>query len=773
MLSREIERRLAEAMENAKSARHEFVTSEHVLLALTHGGASSEILKALGADIPKLRKTLLKYIDEHSTKLSIEEINALGGLETWKPEFTLSCHRWIQRAVMQVRSAGKDVITEGHFLIALFYESDSFAVYSLEMQGITQFDLIQFVSHGYQQDALKSGFTQSDFHESDNSGGSEEKVISALDTYAVNLSEKAKGGKLDPLIGRRTIIERMIQILGRRQKNNPLLIGEPGVGKTAIVEGLAYLIHKSDVPSVMQNRIIYALDMGTLVAGTKFRGDFEARLKKIITEVKKRPEVILFIDEIHTLVGAGNSGGGSMDAANLLKPALASGEISCIGSTTFEEFRKYFEKDSALSRRFQKIDVNEPSKQETLDILTGLKSRFEEYHQVTYSNESLLAAVDLSVRYMNGKLLPDKAIDLIDEAGSRAKIKGNKKPISSKDIEDVVASVTQIPIASVSYSEKDQLRTLEGRLKAVIFGQDEAIERLVRAIKYAKSGLAPDTKPIGSFLFTGPTGVGKTEVSKQLAEHLGIPFIRFDMSEYMEKHSVARLIGAPPGYVGFDEGGQLTEAVKRQPHSLVLLDEIEKAHPDIFNTLLQVMDAGRLTDSQGRTTDFKQIILIMTSNAGAIDVAKGQIGIAKHANEAEQISNEALKRHFSPEFLNRIDAIVAFKRLGKTELLMVIQKYVDDLKMKLQKQNIFLETSSEVLQFLLDKGYQPEFGARPLARTIDDYLKRPLVDDILFGKLTQGGRVKVKLEKDVLNFEILPLSPVLAIGSTSQIGTTP
>jgi len=770
MLSREIERRLAEAMESAKSARNEFVTSEHVLLALTHGGASSEILKALGADISKLRKTLLNYIENHSTKLSLDDINAMGGLEAWKPEFTLSCHRWIQRAVMQVRNAGKEIITEGHFLIALFYEADSFAVYSLENQGVTQFDLIQHVSHGVQPESNRSGSFTSDVNVKEPHG--EDKVISALDSYAVNLSEKARAGKIDPLIGRRQIIERMTQILGRRQKNNPLLIGEPGVGKTAVVEGLAYLIYKEETPRAIQNRIIYALDMGSLLAGTKFRGDFEARLKKIITEVKQRPEVILFIDEIHTLVGAGSSGGGSMDAANLLKPALASGEISCIGSTTFEEFRKYFEKDSALSRRFQKVDVNEPTRPETLDILNGLKPRFEDFHKVTYTPEALTAAIDLSLKYLTGKLLPDKAIDLIDEAGSRAKIKGLKEPISDRDIEDVVASVTQIPLASVSYSEKDQLRTLGGRLKALIFGQDEAIERLVMAIKYAKSGLAPEKKPIGSFLFTGPTGVGKTEVSKQLAEHLGIPFVRFDMSEYMEKHAIARLIGAPPGYVGFEDGGQLTEAVKRHPHSLVLLDEIEKAHPEVFNTLLQVMDAGRLTDSQGRTTDFKQIILIMTSNAGALEVAKGQIGIAKHSNEAEQISNEALKRQFSPEFLNRVDAIVTFKRLDQTELLRVVQKYVDELKMKLQKQTIYLETNSEVHQFLLDKGYKPEFGARPLARTIDEYIKRPLVDDILFGKLSQGGRVKVKVEKQGLTFDISPLISPLVIESASQIGTT-
>ena len=776
MLSREIERRLAEAMETAKSARHEFVTSEHLLLALTHGSACSEILKALGADIPKLRKTLLKHIESHSSPLSLEAINSLGGIESWKPEFTLSCHRWIQRAMLQVRNAGKSTISEGHFLVALFYETDSFAVYSLEEQGVTQFDVIQFISHGSpytDHNVTPDGTPLSvDGSHKPEGDGENSSSQSALETYASNLNEKARQGKIDPLIGRRNLIERTAQILGRRLKNNPLLIGEPGVGKTALVEGLAYLIDQGEVPKAIQDRLIYSIDLGALIAGTKFRGDFEARLKKIVEEAKKRPEVILFIDEIHTLVGAGSTGGGSMDAANLLKPALASGDISCIGSTTFEEYRKYFEKDSALSRRFQKVDVSEPSQAETLDILKGLRPKFEEFHKVKYTDQALTSAIDLSVKYMSGKLLPDKAIDLIDEAGSRAKLKGHPHPIEVKDIEDVVASVTQIPIASVSFSEKDQLRTLEGRLKALIFGQDEAIEKLVTSIKYAKSGLAPDTKPIGSFLFTGPTGVGKTEVSKQLAEHLGIPFIRIDMSEYMEKHSVARLIGAPPGYVGFDEGGQLTESVKRQPHSLVLLDEIEKAHPDIFNTLLQVMDAGRLTDSQGRITDFKQVILIMTSNAGAVDVAKGQIGIAKHKNEAEQISQEALKRHFNPEFLNRIDSVVAFRRLGQPELLMVVQKYINELKMKLQKQNIYLETAPEVASLILEKGYQPEFGARPLARTIDQYLKRPLVDEILFGKLTKGGRVQVGVTEGSLHFEILPLAEPLALPSTSQIGTT-
>lgn len=770
MLSREIERRIGEAVEMARAARHEFVSSEHILLALTQGGASNEILKDLGADIPKLKRTLKKYIEDNSPALSIEDIDTMGGPESWKPEFTLACHRWIQRAVLQVKNAGKDIITEGHFLIALFYESDNFAAYALEEQGVTQFELIQYVSHGGDE-ALGSHLEISSSPDSSDPEGTK-KTESALEKYAQNLNQKATDGRVEPLIGRRSIVERMTQILGRKTKNNPLLIGEPGVGKTALVEGLAYLIVQGEVPEPLKGRVVYSLDLASLIAGTKFRGDFEQRLKQVVTEVKKRPEVILFIDEIHTLVGAGATGGGSMDAANLLKPALANGEMSCIGSTTFEEFRKYFEKDSALTRRFQKIDVNEPTKQETLEILKGLRPRFETFHEVTYADEALQAAIDLSVKYMHGKLLPDKAIDLIDEAGSRAKITKLNKEISTQEIEDVVASVTQIPIASVSYSEKDQLRSLDGRLKAVIYGQDEAIDKLVTAIKYAKSGLASETRPIGSFLFAGPTGVGKTEVSKQLAELMGIPFQRFDMSEYQEKHAVARLIGAPPGYVGFEEGGQLTDIVKRQPHSVVLLDEIEKAHPDIFNTLLQVMDAGRLTDAQGRTTDFKQVILIMTSNAGALEVAKGQMGIAQ-TNLDSGLSMDALKRTFAPEFLNRLDAIVTFKKLEQDQLLQVVQKHVDELKMKLQNKGIFLDVKKPVLEWLLKKGFQPAYGARPLARTVDEHLKRPLVDEILFGKLIHGGKVTVKVDKALLHFDVRGATPALISSGVSEEGAVP
>jgi len=865
MISRELERRLAHAVENAKKLRHEYVTTEHLLLSLTEGGATSEILQDLDINVSALKKQLRQYLSQHSEPLTDEQINDLGGLESWKPEFTLACHRWIQRAAQQVQNAGRDKITEGHFLVALFYETESYATFALTSQGVTQFDVIQYISHDDSVNLISSHLIDSEggnhkTHEdseaydpdsdeaprresgnsSDFSGNKnqpsnkKQKENLALDKYATNLNQKAIKGLIDPLIGRSLLIERLIQILSRRTKNNPLLIGEPGVGKTALIEGLALLItqnatisqntnssknsddltttsttstssHTHDqqsqtelhthnqpqphqyppetsihsqtsdhsqtqsrpqpallldatlpiIPESMKNKIIYSLDMGTLIAGTKFRGDFESRLKQILQEVKERPHIILFIDEIHTLVGAGATSGGSMDAANLLKPALANAELSCIGSTTFEEYRKYFEKDSALSRRFQKVDVNEPSRSETLEILKGLRPKFEHFHIVQYEDAALESAIDLSVKYIHGKLLPDKAIDVLDEAGSRVKL-ANKanQAITSATIEEVVASMTQIPISSIGLSEKDQLKNLKSRIQALVFGQDEAIDHLVTAIKFAKSGLGNDQKPIGSFLFTGPTGVGKTEVTKQLASSLGIPLIRFDMSEYAEKHTVARLIGAPPGYVGHDEGGQLTEKVKRQPHAVVLLDEIEKAHPDIYNILLQVMDAGRLTDSQGRTTDFRQVILVMTSNAGAQDVARGEIGIV--SSSTQLLSKQALKKIFTPEFLNRLDAVVSFKNLTHQELIKVVQKHLDEVKMKLHSKSVYLEATPEVLEWLLNKGYEPAYGARPLARTIDESVKKPLIDELLFGKLVNGGRVSLKIVKSQIQFKFQP-----------------
>jgi len=753
MLSHEVERRIAEALEMAKSKHHEFVTSEHLLYCLTHGGGTSEILRSLGVDLPRLRKRLLQHIEENIPTVSDETIQEQGGLEHWRPE----------RAFIQVRNAGKDKVTEGHFLVALFFESDSFAVYALEQEGITQFDLIQAISH---RDALppSGGKNKSSQDNSASAEGpSEDSPGSVLEQLGINLNERAKAGKLDPLVGRRDLIRRLAQVLGRHKKNNPLLVGDPGVGKTALVEGLALLITEGQVPNFLRDKVIYSLDTGSLVAGTKFRGDFEARLKHIIQEVRNRPEVILFIDEIHTLVGAGSSGSGSLDAANLLKPALASGDIRVIGSTTFEEYRKFFEKDSALNRRFQKIDVKEPSYEETLEILKGVKKKLENFHRVSFAEESLPASIELSQKYIHGKLLPDKAIDLLDEAGSTFKLEQKTGPILPEDLSRIVAQIAGINVSVVTTSELDRLKTLEGRLKAVVFAQDEAIETLVAAIKYAKSGLAPDTKPIGSFLFVGPTGVGKTEVSKQLAEHLGVPFVRFDMSEYMEKHSISRLIGAPPGYVGYEEGGQLTEAVRKSPHSVVLLDEIEKAHLDIFNALLQVMDAGRLTDAQGRTTDFRHVILIMTSNAGALEVSRGRIGLSPESRDVTGITQEALKRTFAPEFLNRLSRVVYFQALGKPELERVMEKLLHELQMSLLKKDVYLSYTKEVVSYLVQKAYQPEYGARPLARTLDDLVKRPMVDELLFGRLRQGGRVEISLDGDGLVFDYLPLNNLLPV----------
>ncbi len=763
MLSHEVERRIAEALEMAKSKHHEFVTSEHLLYCLTHGGGTSEILRSLGVDLPRLRKRLLQHIEENIPTVSDETIQEQGGLEHWRPEFSIAIHRWIQRAFIQVRNAGKDKVTEGHFLVALFFESDSFAVYALEQEGITQFDLIQAISH---RDALppSGGKNKSSQDNSASAEGpSEDSPGSVLEQLGINLNERAKAGKLDPLVGRRDLIRRLAQVLGRHKKNNPLLVGDPGVGKTALVEGLALLITEGQVPNFLRDKVIYSLDTGSLVAGTKFRGDFEARLKHIIQEVRNRPEVILFIDEIHTLVGAGSSGSGSLDAANLLKPALASGDIRVIGSTTFEEYRKFFEKDSALNRRFQKIDVKEPSYEETLEILKGVKKKLENFHRVSFAEESLPASIELSQKYIHGKLLPDKAIDLLDEAGSTFKLEQKTGPILPEVLSRIVAQLAGINVSVVTTSELDRLKTLEGRLKAVVFAQDEAIETLVAAIKYAKSGLAPDTKPIGSFLFVGPTGVGKTEVSKQLAEHLGVPFVRFDMSEYMEKHSISRLIGAPPGYVGYEEGGQLTEAVRKSPHSVVLLDEIEKAHLDIFNALLQVMDAGRLTDAQGRTTDFRHVILIMTSNAGALEVSRGRIGLSPESRDVTGITQEALKRTFAPEFLNRLSRVVYFQALGKPELERVMEKLLHELQMSLLKKDVYLSYTKEVVSYLVQKAYQPEYGARPLARTLDDLVKRPMVDELLFGRLRQGGRVEISLDGDGLVFDYLPLNNLLPV----------
>lgn len=748
MMTRDLERRLTEASDHAKQNKHEFVTLEHILLSLTNSPQAVQILEACGARIPELRKDLQDYLKKCSV-MTPEQIDSYGGFESWRPEFTLACHRLFQRAALQVKSAGKQQINEGTLLIALFYEQDSHAVFALAKQNVSQFDLINFVSHGIskhsdsQEDALD---IDDERMEMDGKPRDESKQT-ALENFCTNLNDKALKGRMDPLVGRDDLIERAIQVLGRRTKNNPLFIGEPGVGKTALVEGLAQRIVEGKVPDYLKQSIIYSLDLGTLLAGSKFRGDFEGRLKGVIKELQKRPHSILFIDEIHTIIGAGSTSGGSMDASNLLKPLLSQGQLPCIGSTTHSEYRQYFEKDRALSRRFQRIDVKEPTREECYSILEGLKKSYEDHHGVHYSESALKACVDLAIKHIQGKLLPDKAIDVLDETGSYFKTHrqdSSQKDIRVEDIEATVARMTGLPVQAISSSEKIQLKDLDKKLKALIFGQDEAIDRVVAAIRLSRSGLSRREKPIGCFLFTGPTGVGKTEVSKQLAEVLGLPFHRFDMSEYMEKHSVARLMGAPPGYVGFEEGGQLTEAVNKQPYSVLLLDEIEKAHPDVFNSLLQVMDAGRMTDAQGRTADFKNTVLIMTSNAGAAEVAKGRIGFSESANDG--LSEEALKKTFSPEFINRLDSIVHFSHLDRAIVRQVLQKFVDEFRMTLAQKRIDLTLSEAALQWLCQKGYNKIYGARPMARAIEDYLKRPLVDEVLFGRLVDGGRVFVDVD---------------------------
>lgn len=756
MMSKGLEKHLGEAVEEAKQNRHEYVTLEHVLLALTNSPLGVEVMTGSGLNVQRLKKELREQIKNHCQQISPEQLGTYGGYDTWQPEFTLACHRLFQRAALQVQSAGKNKITEAALLVALFFENDSYAVYSMTKQGISQFDIINYISHGVEKEtdeSLPPATIQEPQTDIDGLPKDESKTT-PLESFCTNLNEKAKAGKVDPLIGRQDVLDRMMQVLCRRTKNNPLLIGEPGVGKTAIAEGMAARIINGNVPELLKDKVIFSLDMGTLLAGTKFRGDFEGRLKGVIKEVKKRKNAILFIDEIHTIVGAGSTSGGSMDASNLLKPALANGEISCIGSTTHSEFRQHFEKDRALNRRFQKIDIKEPTAAEAVEILKGLKKQLEEHHQVKFTEQALHSAVELSMKYLHSKLLPDKAIDVIDEAGAFARLKGRTdSTIDIKEIEDVIAQIASVPASSVTVNDREQLRDLDKKLKASIFGQDEAIEKLVASIKLSRTGLSRENKPIGSYLFAGPTGVGKTEVCKKLSEILGIPLIRFDMSEYMEKHTVARLVGAPPGYVGFEEGGQLTEAINKSPYAVLLLDEMEKAHPDIYNILLQVMDAGRLTDANGRVTDFRNVILIMTSNAGAQDVAKGTLGIGERNNQ--QTSMEAIKRMFAPEFLNRLDSVVNFKNLDEQIILRIVEKFIEELKFQLQKKNVQLSVTERVLEWLMKKGYDKVYGARPLARTIDEHIKKALVDELLFGRLANGGQVRVSLSNETLHFDYI------------------
>jgi ATP-dependent Clp protease ATP-binding subunit ClpA len=737
MLSSELEFCLNEAFQRARDRRHEFMTVEHLLLALLDIPKVHEILKSCNANIPELRRQLTECVDEQTPLLAEDAETDV--------QPTLGFQRVLQRAVFHVQSSGKKEVTGSNVLVAIFSEKQSQAVYFMNLQDITRLDVVNFIAHGLPQ---VPGERDEEDPEAQLEGDAEVE-LSPLDQYATNLNELAIKGKIDPLIGRELEIERTVQILCRRRKNNPLYVGEAGVGKTALAEGLARMITEERVPEVLQDSTIYALDMGTLIAGTKYRGDFEKRLKGVIAEISEDPGAILFIDEIHTVIGAGAASGGVMDASNLIKPVLANGEIRCIGSTTYSEYRGIFEKDHALARRFQKIDVPEPSVEETVAILKGLKSRFEEHHGIRYEDGSLESAAELAARHINDRHLPDKAIDVMDEAGANLRLqpvadRGDR--VTVEMIENIVAKMARIPAKSVSASDRDALRTIERDLKLTIFGQDRAIEALASAIKMSRSGLREEEKPIGAFLFAGPTGVGKTEVTRQLAMLMGVELIRFDMSEYMERHTVSRLIGAPPGYVGFDQGGLLTEAVSKNPHAVVLLDEIEKAHPEVFNLLLQVMDHGTLTDNNGRKADFRNVILVMTTNAGAEEMSRASIGFTQQDHSSDGMT--VIKKRFSPEFRNRLDTIIQFAALDVNSIKRVVDKLVVELEAKLGNNNVTLELDDEAREWIAERGYDPKMGARPMARIIQEKIKRPLAEELLFGILSDGGHVKITVGPD-------------------------
>jgi ATP-dependent Clp protease ATP-binding subunit ClpA len=747
MLSRNLEQTLRQALAQANSRRHEYATLEHLLLALTEDQDAVSVMRACGVDIGKLRKDVTDYVDTELSNL------APARPEDAKP--TAGFQRVLQRAAIHVQSSGREEVTGANVLIALFSERESHAVYFLQAQEMTRFDAVNFVSHGIAKIPAHSEAKRVSGADTDAQG---EKVVKkgteALDAYCVNLNRKALSGKIDPLIGREPEIERTIQILCRRSKNNPLYVGDPGVGKTAIAEGLARRIVHGEVPEVLKEATIFALDMGSLLAGTRYRGDFEERLKAVISEVEHLPGAVLFIDEIHTIIGAGATSGGAMDASNLLKPALASGVLRCIGSTTYKEYRSYFEKDRALVRRFQKIDVNEPSVEDSIKILMGIKPYYEKHHRIRYTAEAIKAAVELSSRYISDRKLPDKAIDVIDEVGAAQMLlpeHRRRKVIGLKDVEAVVAKIARIPPKSVSRDDKEVLRNLETSLKTLVFGQDKAIDALTSAIKLARAGLRDPEKPIGSYLFSGPTGVGKTEVARQLAHALGIELTRFDMSEYMERHTVSRLIGAPPGYVGFDQGGLLTDAIDQHPHQVLLLDEIEKAHPDLFNILLQVMDYGKLTDHNGKNVDFRNVILIMTTNAGAADMAKEAIGFQRFEREGED--EEAINRMFTPEFRNRLDAIIPFAALSNEVIQRVVDKFVIQLEGQLADRGVMIELTDAARAWLGRKGYDVKMGARPLARTIQEFVKKPLAEELLFGRLAKGGLVRIDVQDGKVVFD--------------------
>jgi ATP-dependent Clp protease ATP-binding subunit ClpA len=744
MIAQELEVSLHMAFVEARQQRHEFITVEHLLLALLDNPSAAEVLRACSANVDDLRKSLTNFIKDNTPQVA--------GTDEVDTQPTLGFQRVIQRAIMHVQSTGngKKEVTGANVLVAIFGEKDSHAVYYLHQQGVTRLDVVNFIAHGIRKsdppEASKPGESAAENEEQGSEGKSNEKA-SPLEQFTQNLNQLAKDGKIDPLIGREYEVERVIQILCRRRKNNPLLVGEAGVGKTAIAEGLAWRITQGDVPEILADSTVYSLDMGALLAGTKYRGDFEQRLKGVLKALKDKPNGILFIDEIHTLIGAGAASGGTLDASNLLKPALSNGQLKCIGATTFTEYRGIFEKDAALSRRFQKVDVVEPTVQETVDILKGLKSRFEEHHGVKYAMAALQAAAELSAKYINDRHLPDKAIDVIDEAGAAQRIlpaSKRKKTITKTEVEEIVAKIARIPPANVSNDDRGKLQTLERDLKSVVFGQDKALEVLAASVKMARSGLGRADKPIGAFLFSGPTGVGKTEAAKQLAYIMGIDLMRFDMSEYMERHAVSRLIGAPPGYVGFDQGGLLTEAVTKKPHSVLLLDEIEKAHPDIFNVLLQVMDHGTLTDNNGRKADFRNVIIIMTTNAGAETMNKASIGFTNPREAGDEMAD--IKRLFTPEFRNRLDAMVSFKALDENVIMRVVDKFLLQLEGQLTEKKVDVTFTDALRKHLAKKGFDPLMGARPMQRLIQDTIRRALADELLFGRLTDGGRLTVDVE---------------------------
>ena len=744
MLDKELEQTLNSLFAEAREQRYEFMTIEHLLFALLNNNSATAVLSACGANLNSLHDDLIKFIQKNSTI-----INDIDERDT---QPTIGFQRVLQRAVFNVQSSGKQEVSGANVLVAIFGERESHAVYFLNRQSITKLDITNYISHGI---ANINEDDETDIDEIDDESCQDKPDANLLNSFAVNLNEKAIEGKIDPLIGRQIEIQRTIQVLCRRRKNNPLYVGEAGVGKTAIAEGLAKLIVDSEVPDVLMDSVIFALDLGALLAGTKYRGDFEKRLKSVIAELNKQPNSILFIDEIHTIIGAGATSGGVMDASNIIKPVLASGELKCIGSTTYQEYRGVFEKDHALARRFQKIDVAEPSIDETVKILEGLKSRFEEHHKIKYTRQALKTAAELTERYINDRQLPDKAIDVIDEAGAAQKLlpeSKRKKTIGVNDIENIVAKIARIPPKTVSNSDKDIIKNLERNLKMVVFGQDKAISMLSNTIKMSRSGLGNTQKPIGNFLFAGPTGVGKTEVTRQLAMQMGIELVRFDMSEYMERHTVSRLIGAPPGYVGFDQGGLLTDAINKKPHCVLLLDEIEKANPDVFNLMLQIFDHGTLTDTNGRKTDFRNVIIVMTTNAGADRISRASVGFMPQDHSSDV--TESIKKMFNPEFRNRLDAIIHFNPLDKKTISNVVGKFLIELEAQLDDKKVTIEITEDAREWLADNGYDKVMGARPMSRLIQKIIKRPLAEELLFGKLMQGGHVVASLENNSIKVEI-------------------